>query len=549
MSRRPRGKKPHPSEPRSQGGPREGDSGTPGRRSVKRSAKPSGANRGARSEGQAGRRSAAQRRNFKRRPPSGDREAQRSTGPSRRPASDEAAGERKVQRLKPEPRAAKAEHKEERPAPGTQYGAPFEGRNLDVFESNRQDEGQTEDDSELGIGSRVIPPAMNLAFSDEDEEDDDEESGASAFHVSGSSAEREFIAGEHPDMQTTIQELEARLDGMIRQASEFSSDPYNEIPVVDDTALAPGHETTQAVAERDSEQEDGGAQSDESAIEATKELLSSEYYRRQWGRLGLRRRAEHIDDFGHDPAVERKLLPVLDNLFLRYFRCETQGIERIPADGRCLVVANHSGTLPLDGLMLRAALRLRHPKQRPLRWLAEDFIFYLPFVGVLMNRLGAVRACQENAQRLLASESLVAAFPEGTKGVKKLFSQRYQLQRFGRGGYIRLCLKTRTPLVPCAIIGAEETNPVLLRLEQLPRLLGWPYLPVTPTFPLFGPLGLLPAPTKWKMIFGEPMEFDQYGPADANDHVLVGRLSDQVQDAIREMLRRGLRERKGVWLG
>src|SRR5690606_9616313 len=246
---------------------------------------------------------------------------------------------------------------------------------------------------------------------------------------------------------------------------------------------------------------------EQSVVEATRELLSSEYYRRQWGRFGLRRRSEHIDDFGHDPVYERRLLPLLDFLFRYYFRCETQGIEGIPKEGRCLVVANHSGTLPLDGLMLRSALRLRHPSARPLRWLAEDFIFYLPFIGVFMNRLGAVRACQENAQRLLEADALLAAFPEGTKGVKKLYRQRYQLQRFGRGGYIRLCLKTGTPLVPCAIVGAEETNPVLFRLEQLPRLIGWPYLPVTPTFPLLGPLGLLPAPTKWKMLFGPPMRF------------------------------------------
>ena len=413
------------------------------------------------------------------------------------------------------------------------------------------DKWQTADE-ELGIGSRVVPPAMNLVF-DEDEDDEvddaiiDDEDGelGSLVSVAGSPF-TEPKPSTHSEMQATIQELEARLDGLIRQASEYSPDSadQDEQPDVQRT-LSISADATRALAERFQPEE----LDETSALEATRELLSSEYYRKQWGRLGLRRRAEHIDDFGHDPVYERRLLPLLDFLFKVYFRCTTEGIERVPSEGKCLIVANHSGTLPLDGLMLRSALRLRHPAKRELRWLAEDFIFYLPFLGVMMNRLGAVRACQENAQRLLASDALVVAFPEGTKGVKKLYRQRYQLQRFGRGGYIRLCLRTGTPLVPCAVIGAEETNPLLYRVEQLPRVLGWPYLPITPTFPLLGPAGLLPAPTKWKIIFGEPMEFDQYGPADANDHVLVARLSEQVQAAIRTMIERALRERRGVWLG
>jgi len=393
------------------------------------------------------------------------------------------------------------------------------------------------DETELGIGARLVPPAMNLAFADPGSDDaftDLDGFDATAFTEARPSTDSE--------MEATIQALEARLDGLIRQASEFTHDDEN------DSAESSRVEPNTAAKARGGAGA-GDADEDTSAVEATRELLSSEYYQRQWGRVGLRRRAEHIDDFGHDPVYERKLGPILDFLCQHYFRCETQGVDNIPAEGRCLVVANHSGTLPLDGVMLRRAVRLRHAAKRELRWLAEDFIFYLPFLGVLMNRLGAVRACQENAQRLLMEESLVVAFPEGTKGVKKLFRQRYQLQRFGRGGYIRLCLRTGTPIVPCAIIGAEETNPLLFRLEQIPRLIGWPYLPVTPTFPLLGPLGLLPAPTKWKMIFGEPLDFEQYGPADANDHVLVGRLSEQVQAAIRDMLARGLAERNGVWLG
>jgi 1-acyl-sn-glycerol-3-phosphate acyltransferase len=213
------------------------------------------------------------------------------------------------------------------------------------------------------------------------------------------------------------------------------------------------------------------------------------------------------------------------------------------------VRANHSGTLPLDGLMLRTAVRMESGGARELRWLAEDFLFYLPFAGVFMNRVGAVRACQENAERLLAKDHLVAVFPEGIHGIKKLYSERYRLQRFGRGGFIRLALRMRATIVPCAIVGAEETNPLLYRLEYLAGLMGLPYIPVTPTFPLLGPLGLLPAPSRWRISFGEPVSLDHHGPEVADDHVLVGRLSDRVRGTIQAMLDSGVRERRSVWFG
>src|SRR5204863_9369423 len=186
-----------------------------------------------------------------------------------------------------------------------------------------------------------------------------------------------------------------------------------------------------------------------------KDVLSTDYYLRQWGRIGLRNRSEEVDEFGLDPVYERRLRPFIDSLYKYYFRVETKGIERVPDEGRCILVANHSGVLPYDGIVLRAAMRMEHPRARELRWLAEDFIFYLPFLGAFMNRIGAVRACQENAERLLREERLVGVFPEGVKGIGKLYRDRYKLQRFGRGGIIRLCLRTCTPIVPCAGIGAE----------------------------------------------------------------------------------------------
>lgn len=311
------------------------------------------------------------------------------------------------------------------------------------------------------------------------------------------------------------------------------------------SALA--EQAEQAEADEDNGESDGPRAHSSRPPES--DSVGNDYVAQQWSREALRSRLEEVDDFGLDPGFENKVRAGLDLLYRRYFRVEVDGIDNIPSSGRAVVVANHSGALPLDGMMLRAAMRLDHRSARDLRWLAEDFVFYLPFAGVFLNRIGAVRACPENAERLLEKDSLIAVFPEGVQGIKKLFNERYRLQRFGRGGYIRLCLRMRAPLIPCAIIGAEETNPLIYRFEWLAELLRLPYLPVTPTFPLLGPLGLLPAPTRWKMRFGEPISFDSYGPEAADDDVLVGRLSERVRGNIQALLDSGLRSRKSVWFG
>jgi 1-acyl-sn-glycerol-3-phosphate acyltransferase len=377
------------------------------------------------------------------------------------------------------------------------------------------------DEDELGIGSRMVPPNTDWG------------------KPSPERAKKPRAAAPDEDVEAQIRALEARLDGLIRGATEEPPPPSLREQL---------ESAAQKMAARLSvpvERPGSGA----GAGEAVRELISSDYYLRQWGRLGMRNRSEDVDDFGLDPKYEARLLPVIDFLYRRYFRVETQGADQIPSDGRCLVVANHSGTLPLDGVMLRAALRLDHASARELRWLAEDFVFYLPFAGAFLNRIGAVRACQENAERLLRQNALVAVFPEGVKGIGKLYRHRYQLQRFGRGGFIRLALRTQTPVVPCAIVGAEEAAPLLYRVEGVSKLLGLPYLPVTPTFPALGPLGLLPAPTKWQIVFGEPMHFEGYGPEAADDHVLVGRLSERVRATIQRLVDAGLARRQSVWLG
>lgn len=287
----------------------------------------------------------------------------------------------------------------------------------------------------------------------------------------------------------------------------------------------------------------------DTARETARELLSSDFYLRKWGRLAMRGRSEEVDDFGYDPTYDERLRPMLDFLYATYFRVETQGIDNVPKSGRAVLVANHSGTLPLDGLMIKTAIRREHEAARPVRWLTEDFIYHFPYVGSVMNRLGAVRACQENAERLLAKEQLLAVFPEGIKGIGKLFAERYRLQRFGRGGFVKLCLRTSTPIVPVAIVGAEETNPMLFRLERLSKLFGLPYVPITPTFPLLGPVGLLPAPTKWQMIFGEPIDLSGYDASAADDDLLVARLAERVRTSIQTTLDLAVTARKSVFFG
>lgn len=279
------------------------------------------------------------------------------------------------------------------------------------------------------------------------------------------------------------------------------------------------------------------------------ELLSEAYVAQRWGKAALRSRFEPVDEFGYDKVYEERAKPLLDFLYESYFRVEVHDADRVPNEGRAILVANHAGTVPLDGPMLRMALQREHPKKRELRWLAEDFVFHMPFLGAWMNRIGAVRACQENAERLLQEDAAIAVFPEGAKGVGKLFRDRYRLQRFGRGGFIKLALRTGAPVVPVAIVGGEETNPLLFKVELFAKSLGLPFLPVTPTFPLLGPAGLLPAPTKWRIFVGEPLDLSEYGEGAAADELLVGRLSERVRATIQGMLDRAIGERRSVWFG
>jgi len=265
----------------------------------------------------------------------------------------------------------------------------------------------------------------------------------------------------------------------------------------------------------------------------------------------LRRRVTgdyEVDDFGYDAELtDQVLMSILRPFFDTYFRVEVKGIENIPASGGALVVSNHSGALPLDGLMTQVAVHDHHPAGRHLRLLAADLVFVLPLVNELARKAGHTLACAEDAQLLLERGEVVGVMPEGFKGLGKPFSDRYKLQRFGRGGFVATALRTGVPIVPCSIVGAEEIYPMVGNARTLARLLGFPYFPMTPTFPWLGPLGLVPLPTKWTIQFGEPIPTDHYPPEAADDPMLVFNLTDQVRETIQHTLYKLLVQRRSVF--
>ena len=269
--------------------------------------------------------------------------------------------------------------------------------------------------------------------------------------------------------------------------------------------------------------------------------------RRRLGQLGMRERSGEVDDFGFDPEAVRSARPLLDFLRRRWWRVEVLGLEHVPDDRAVLFVANHSGLLPWDGLVLAETVAASHgEKQRP-RFLIADWLITLPFVQPALARLGGVRACRENAERLLGAGVSVVAFPEGVKGAAKSFRDRYRLQRFGRGGAVRLALAADVPVVPVAIVGAEEAHPILFKVETPARALGLPFLPVTPTFPWLGPLGALPLPAKWVISFGEPLAAAPRGPEAASDDLLVARLTEELRSEVQRLVKVALRTRQGVF--
>ncbi|TDO43211.1 1-acyl-sn-glycerol-3-phosphate acyltransferase [Kribbella sp. VKM Ac-2527] len=263
----------------------------------------------------------------------------------------------------------------------------------------------------------------------------------------------------------------------------------------------------------------------------------------------LRRRLTgeyEVDEFGYDAELtDQVLLSVLRPLAEKWFRVEVRGVENIPDTGGALIVANHSGTMPLDGLVTQ--LIIADHAHRPLRTLAADLVFQTPFVGELARKGGATMASNDDAERLLSRGNLVGVWPEGFKGIGKPFSERYKLQRFGRGGFVSAAMRTGVPIVPCSIVGAEEIYPLVGNIASLARLLGVPYIPITPFFPLLGPLGLIPLPSKWLIEFGEPIRTDDFPEGAADDPMLVFNVTDQVRETIQQTLYALLMQRRSVF--
>ncbi len=253
-----------------------------------------------------------------------------------------------------------------------------------------------------------------------------------------------------------------------------------------------------------------------------------------------------VDEFGFDPQfTETIALPVLRRLARGWFRVEVQGAENLPADGAALLVSNHAGTLPLDALVLQAVIH--DEVERHVRTLGADLVFSTPYCSEFARRIGVTLACQEDTERLLAAGQLVAVCPEGYKGLGKLYSDRYKLQRFGRGGFVSAAVRAQVPIVPVSIVGSEEIYPQVGQLPTLARLLGVPYFPVTPFFPLLGVLGMIPLPSKWIIRFGEQIATDELPAGSADDPMVVFNVTDQVRETIQHSLYELLAERRGVF--
>ena len=253
-----------------------------------------------------------------------------------------------------------------------------------------------------------------------------------------------------------------------------------------------------------------------------------------------------VDEYGFDPEITQQFfLAALRPIARKWFRIEVRGADNIPSEGGALVVSNHSGTVPVDGLMTMVSIH--DATGRNLRPLGADLVFRMPVVSTVARKSGATLACNEDAERMLAGGELVGVWPEGFKGIGKPYAERYKLQRFGRGGFVAAALRTGVPIVPLSVVGAEEIYPLVGNIPSLARLLGVPYIPITPLFPLLGPLGLVPLPSKWLLEFGEPIRTDEYDAGAADDPMLVFNVTDQVRETIQQTLYSLLMQRESVF--
>jgi 1-acyl-sn-glycerol-3-phosphate acyltransferase len=258
-----------------------------------------------------------------------------------------------------------------------------------------------------------------------------------------------------------------------------------------------------------------------------------------------------IDDWGRSEAAFQLAEPILNFYYRYWFRVELERVESVPSEGGALLVANHSGALPPDGPMIMHGIRTEHPQPRPVYMLGEHWFKGYPGVGMLTNKIGLVAAHPANAQRLLCDEGRLAlVFPEGQKGSRKLYWQRYKLRRFGRGGFVRTAMRAGVPIVPIAVVGAEEAMPIFAHVPLLQRLTGLIYFPVNHAFPHFGlAAGLMYLPAKFKIRFLDPVDLSGYGPEDADDVALVQSISEDIRAMIQGEVDDLVASRESVWFG
>jgi 1-acyl-sn-glycerol-3-phosphate acyltransferase len=250
------------------------------------------------------------------------------------------------------------------------------------------------------------------------------------------------------------------------------------------------------------------------------------------------------DEWGFDEDFTELVEPFFGFLYDRWWRVKVTGVHNVPAHGGAMLAANHAGILPWDATMISVALLREHPLPRHPRFLVLNWAFDLPWVSIVMRKVGGVVASPYNALRLLEQDQLVAVFPEGVKGTGKSYADRYRVQRFGRGGFVEIALRAGAPIVPVAVVGSEEIYPKLADFPPLARLIGAPFFPLTPTFPWLGPLGAIPLPSRWRIEFCDPIETASYGPDAASDRSAVLELTERVRETVQQalyanLLRRG----------